>query len=60
MTDRFVCSEDNIYIALGPAIRWCCYHVDLDVMNAVSRATGPGDYFIKKGWQVLFGSPSSQ
>jgi len=46
--DRFVCSEENIYIALGPAIRGCCYHVDFDVMHAVSRATGPGDYFIKK------------
>lgn len=46
--DRFACSEDNIYIALGPAIRWCCYNVDFDVMNAVSHATGPGDYFINK------------
>lgn len=46
--ERFVCSEDNIYLALGPAIRWCCYNVDFDVMNAVSQATGPGDYFINK------------
>lgn len=47
--DRFACSENNIYIALGPAIRCCCYHVDFDVMNAVSHATGPGDYSINKG-----------
>jgi len=48
MLDRFVCSEDDIYIALGPAIRWCCYHVDFDVLHAVSHATGPGDYFINR------------
>lgn len=47
--ERFVCSEDNIYIALGPAIRWCCYQVDFDVLKAVSHATGPGDYSINKG-----------
>ena len=47
--DRFVCSEDNIYIALGPAIRWCCYSVDFDVMEAVRKATGSGDYFVNRG-----------
>ncbi len=47
--DRSACSEDNIYIALGPAIRWCCYQVDFEVMNVVSHATGAGDYSINKG-----------
>ncbi|MDH4232293.1 MAG: peptidoglycan editing factor PgeF [Nitrospirota bacterium] len=44
--DRFSCSAENIFIAMGPAIRWCCYRVDFDVLSAVSRATGPGDYCI--------------
>jgi len=44
VTDRYICSAENIYVALGPAIRGCCYQVDFDVMHAVSRATGPGDY----------------
>ena len=49
VVDIFACSEENIFIAIGPAIRWCCYHVDFDVMNAVSLATGEGDYLINKG-----------
>lgn len=57
--DKFVCSEDNIYIALGPAIRRCCYHVDFDVMDAVSKATGPGDYLIKKGDKYCLDLPQA-
>jgi YfiH family protein len=44
--DRFSSSAENIYIAMGPAIRWCCYRIDFDVLRAVSQATGPGDYSI--------------
>lgn len=57
--DRFACSEDNIYIALGPAIRWCCYNVDFEVMNAVSQSTGPGDYWIKKGGKYCLDLPQA-
>lgn len=57
--DRFVCSGDNIYIALGPAIRWCCYHVDYDVMKAVSHATGPGDYSINKAGKYCLDLPQA-
>jgi len=57
--DRFACSEDNIYIALGPAIRWCCYNVDFDVMNAVCHATGPGDYSVNKGGKYCLDLPQA-
>lgn len=57
--DRFACSEDNIYIALGPAIRWCCYNVDFEVMNAVSHVTGPGDYWTKKGGKYCLDLPQA-
>jgi hypothetical protein len=57
--ERFLCSENNIYIALGPAIRWCCYHVDYDVMKAVSHATGPGDYSITKAGKYCLDLPQA-
>jgi YfiH family protein len=49
MINRFVCSEENIHVAVGPAIRWCCYPVGFDVIHAVSRATGSGNYAIQRG-----------
>jgi len=57
--DRFVCSEDNIYIALGPAIRWCCYQIDFDVMRAVTHATGPGEYSINKAGKHCLDLPTA-
>ena len=57
--ERYLCSEENIYIALGPAIRGCCYHVDFDVMHAVSRATGPGDYSINKADKYCLDLPKA-
>jgi len=47
--ERYECSAKDIYIALGPAIRGCCYQIDFDVMSAVLNATGPGDYTVIKG-----------
>ena len=59
VVDRFICSGDNIYIALGPAIRWCCYHVDFEVMNAVVCATGPGDYVTNKADKYCLDLPQA-
>jgi len=55
--DSFACSEDNISIALGPAIRSCCYTVGFDVFSAVSHATGPGDYFSNEGGKYCLDLP---
>ncbi len=41
------CSED-IFIAIGPSIRGCCYEVGSEVKNAVCKATGEGNYYTKK------------
>jgi len=57
--DRYICSEENIYIALGPAIRGCCYHVDFDVMHAVSLATGPGEYSINNAGKYCLDLPKA-
>lgn len=57
--DRFICSAENIYIAIGPAIRWCCYSVSYDVMSSVSQTTGPGNYSIDKHDKYCLDLPSA-
>jgi YfiH family protein len=57
--DRYFCSAENIYIALGPAIRGCCYHVDFDVIHAVSSATGPGEYYINNAGKYCLDLPKA-
>ncbi|MBI4823116.1 MAG: peptidoglycan editing factor PgeF [Nitrospirae bacterium] len=40
--------SDNILMAIGPAIRGCCYKVGLDVLQAVIKETGKGDYYTQR------------
>lgn len=49
MSDKVYSSPSDISIAMGPSIRWCCYDVGHEVIKAVTKATGEGDYFMKKG-----------
>lgn len=44
MTDRFGTAPADLTLALGPSIRGCCYQVGHEVVDAVQKATGPGDY----------------
>ena len=44
MRERFSSFPDDIKIAIGPSIRWCCYHVGYDVLESVEKATGSGEY----------------
>lgn len=45
---------ENILIAIGPAIRWCCYKVGEDVLQAVQKETGKENYYTeKKGIKCL-------
>jgi len=44
MQEKFGSDPGDILVALGPAIRWCCYEVGDEVVEAVRKATGEGDY----------------
>jgi hypothetical protein len=46
--EEFGCKAEDLSIALGPSIRGCCYVVGEEVVEAVTSATGSGDYTIAK------------
>lgn len=48
MTEEFGSSPLDIVIALGPAIKGCCYEVGEEVIEAVEKATGGGNYYEQK------------
>jgi YfiH family protein len=43
MADRFYSLPQDILIAIGPGIRWCCYNVGHEVIEAVEKVTSYGD-----------------
>lgn len=47
MFEHFHSSAEDIMIAFGPSIRWSCYPVGDEVKDAISRATGEGDYYLR-------------
>lgn len=49
MSQRFFTSPQDIMMAIGPSIRWCCYEVEYEVIEAVKEASAEGDYYRKKG-----------
>ncbi len=49
MQERFASSPDNIFIAIGPSIRQCCYEVGDEVETSVRNVTGEGNYYVIKG-----------
>jgi len=50
---------EDILIAIGPSIRWCCYKVGEDVLDAVVLATGKGDYYIEKEGSLCLDLPTA-
>jgi YfiH family protein len=48
MESAFGSDPGEVLVAIGPAIRWCCYEVGREVLDTVIRATGPGDYHMEK------------
>ena len=48
MVKQYGSSPAGIIMALGPSIRGNCYEVDIEVKDAVCRATGNGEYYIQK------------
>ncbi|MBI5211933.1 MAG: peptidoglycan editing factor PgeF [Nitrospirae bacterium] len=74
MTDRLYSSPDDILIAIGTGIRWCCYNVGYEVIEAVEKATSSEfgdfgelsravqsseDYIIKKGEKYCLDLPTA-
>jgi purine-nucleoside/S-methyl-5'-thioadenosine phosphorylase / adenosine deaminase len=59
MMDRFMCRAEDILLAIGPSIKSCCYEVGFDVVRAVSRATGEGDYLVLKGERYCLDLPTA-
>lgn len=49
MAERFFSSPADILVAVGPSIKWCCYEVGPEVIEAVAAVTEGEDYFMKKG-----------
>lgn len=52
VTERFGSNPANILLAFGPSIRWCCYEVGMNVLNAVKEATGEGDFHMLKDGKI--------
>lgn len=44
MQKTYGSEPQELRIAMGPAIRWCCYEVGQEVLDQISEATGPGQY----------------
>jgi YfiH family protein len=59
MSQRFVTSPADIIMAIGPSIRCCCYEVGYEVLEAVMRASGEGDYYMTKSGKYCFDLASS-
>lgn len=58
MIAKFYTSPSEILIAIGPSIRWCCYEVGYEVIEAVKKITGEGNYFMQKGDKYCLDLPS--
>ncbi|RMG01933.1 MAG: peptidoglycan editing factor PgeF [Nitrospirae bacterium] len=50
--ERFGSNPANILLAFGPSIRWCCYEVQRDVLDAVKEATGEGDFHMLRDGKI--------
>jgi YfiH family protein len=66
MVERFYSMPSDIMIAIGPAIRWCCYGVGYEVIEAVEKVTGSitevknsKDYIIKRGDKYCLDLPTA-
>ncbi|MBF0557113.1 MAG: peptidoglycan editing factor PgeF [Nitrospirae bacterium] len=51
-TEEFGSRAEDILIALGPSIRGCCYVVGEEVVEAVTKACGAGDYAIAQNGRL--------
>lgn len=59
MIERFSSEPADILIALGPSIRWCCYGVGYDVIEAIKGVTGDGEYVMQRDDKYYLDLPSA-
>lgn len=59
MQDSYQSEPGDILMAIGPAIRWCCYQVGGDVLEAVSKETGKGEYHLERDGALCLDLPSA-
>lgn len=59
MARNFGSDPQDIVVAIGPAIRWCCYEVGREVLDAVVQATGEGEYHMEKKGKLCLDLPSA-
>ena len=63
MQETFSCRPEDILMATGPAIKWCCYGVGRDVLEAVVRETGSsepqGEYHMERDGKLCLDLPSA-
>jgi hypothetical protein len=59
MRECFGTRARDVLMALGPAIRWCCYQVGEDVLQAVREATGQGRYWLSRQGRLCLDLPEA-
>lgn len=52
-------SVRDIRVAIGPAIRWCCYQVQKEVFEAVKAATGCGEFSHYREGEICLDLPTA-
>ncbi|MBZ0156656.1 MAG: peptidoglycan editing factor PgeF [Alphaproteobacteria bacterium] len=57
MGERFSSDPSDILVAVGPSIKGCCYEVGHEVVEAVRKASGEGEYYRKKGEKYYIDLP---
>ncbi|MDA8242388.1 MAG: peptidoglycan editing factor PgeF [Nitrospiraceae bacterium] len=59
IVDRYSGDGRNVFVAIGPSIKGCCYAVDHEVVNAVVKGTRDGRFYSKKGAKYYLDLPSA-
>jgi YfiH family protein len=59
LCERFASSPEDVVLAIGPGIRGSCYEVGVEVLDAVTRTTGRGDYIFSNGDKQCLDLPAA-
>jgi YfiH family protein len=53
MMDRYHSLPAEVLVAIGPSIRWCCYEVGYEVIQAMKGTAGKGEYVVQRGGKYI-------